>query len=90
MLRSITFLLLCFHLTACGPEGPPSKMRQAADEAVKREFSTIEIKRLQVEAKENPSTWEFYYSGGPDAAGGPIIVTVNKKNGEVQQLKAWQ
>jgi hypothetical protein len=90
MLRSITFFLLCFHLAACGPQGPSSDMRRAADEEVKREFSSIDIERLQVEAKENRYTWEFYYTGGPDAAGGPIIVIVNKKTVEVQQMKAWQ
>jgi ribosomal protein S6E (S10) len=64
--------------------------RNTADREIKKKFNVKQTGKLIVSVDDLGDSWRFNYSGGPNAAGGPLIVVVDKKSRKVREVYGWQ
>ena len=74
----------------CSRELTAKQARMKADEVAGSEFHIADFDGLRVVTTEKPSRWEIGYYGGKDAAGGWLVLGVDKETGRVEVLDLAQ
>lgn len=80
--------LLCG--VSCAKQVSAEEARRKADEYARTEWNLDDLRRINVDTVEQPHNWVVTYTAKGQAAGGPLVLGVEKKSGRVYFIAGGQ